>query len=59
MDLRGEICSGQGETGWQWKVPCQSVPIVLVSPTHSLYGWLMGKEGWWAWGVRVRTRALL
>lgn len=56
MDLREEVFRGR-EAGWQWKVFVPNCTHCLSAP-HSPYGWLMGKEGWWAWGVRVRTGAL-
>lgn len=56
MDLREEVCRGR-EAGWQWKVFVPNCTHCLSAP-HSPYGWLMGKEEWWAWGVRVRTGAL-
>lgn len=56
MGLREEVRRGQ-EPGRQWKEFVPNCTHCLSAP-DSLYGWLMGKEGWWAWGERVRTGAL-
>lgn len=36
MGLRERVYSRQEETGWQLKVLCQTVPLILVSPAHWL-----------------------
>lgn len=39
--LREGVCSRREEIGWQWKVLCQTVPMVLWCPTH----WLPDGKG--------------
>lgn len=38
VGLREGVCSGQQETGWQWKGSVHNWPVVLESPTHCLVG---------------------